>query len=70
MPVIGSEPGKLSISSILQFWVTEDFENLGLLLRASTPGLDISRVAFHSLATDSTLAPRIEVDFSTAPGTP
>ncbi len=54
-------PSIVSINRILQFWLTEDFENYGILIRAFSPGSDISKVALHSNSTEPTFAPRIEV---------
>jgi len=79
---LGSSPSKLSatpliresttsirlpIRSLLQAWVNETAENHGLLLRTTTPGLDISHVALHSCEDDSAFCPRLEVDYTVPP---
>lgn len=56
----GVNPSTVSMNRVLQFWLTEDFENHGILIRALSPGSDISKVALHSVKTDSALAPKIE----------
>ncbi|MFQ5648340.1 MAG: DNRLRE domain-containing protein [bacterium] len=58
---------EITITNLVQFWVTEDVENHGILLRTTSPGSDITRLAFHSSQTDPDLAPRLEVRFSSAP---
>ncbi|RMF58999.1 MAG: DNRLRE domain-containing protein [Calditrichaeota bacterium] len=55
------------LQSIFQRWINEDIENNGFILRTLTPGRDVARVALHSTQTDPELAPRVEIDFSTAP---
>ncbi len=58
---------EIPITSLLQFWLTEDIDNRGIILRTASPGQDITRVALESTATNSELAPRIDVQFSVAP---
>lgn len=60
----------IPIRSMLQDWTSQQFENHGFLIRAGIPGLDISRVAFFSSVIDSSMAPKIEVDFTVSPNVP
>jgi len=60
-------PTNVSVTRLLQFWLTEDIKPYGLLIRARTPGLDISKVAFYSNNNgDVLLEPRIEAVVSSA----
>lgn len=59
-------PSTVSMNRVLQFWLTEDLENHGILIRALAPGSDISKVALHSNSTNAGLAPRIEAIISSA----
>ncbi len=54
----------MSVRNEIQFWVTGEFVNQGLLLRGAAFGRDISSVAFHSKNTNPELAPRLEIEFS------
>ncbi len=67
--VVGRDSSRvrLSVLNLVQFWVTNDFVNEGLLLRTTTPGRDVTRIAFHSRNTNPELAPRLEIEFSAAP---
>ncbi len=58
---------EIPLLALLQVWVTESVQNHGILLRTISPGSDITRVAMQSNATDPLLAPRVEVEFSSAP---
>ncbi|MFQ6112918.1 MAG: DNRLRE domain-containing protein [bacterium] len=60
----------ISIRSMLQEWTSQEFENHGFIIRTGTPGRDISRVAFFSSAIDSSMGPKIEVDFTVSPKVP
>ena len=60
----------INVTNLIQFWVTGAFENHGLLLRTSNPGRDVSRLALHSSQTSSSLAPRLEIDFTSGPTLP
>lgn len=58
---------KVPIRSLMQAWVLEIFENHGFIIQTASPGRDVNRVAFYSSATDAARAPRITVDYTTAP---
>jgi len=57
----------IPVRSLLQGWVIDLFENHGFVIQSANPGGDVNRVAFHSNATDPERAPKITVDFTTAP---
>lgn len=61
------EPVTIPIRSLLQAWVADVVENHGILIRAAIPGRDITRIALESDMTNPELAPKLNVDFSTAP---
>ena len=60
----------ITVTNLIQFWVTGAFENHGLLIRTRNPGRDVSRLAFHSSQTSSSLAPRLEISFTSGPTFP
>ena len=60
----------IPVGGLVQFWVTEDVQNNGILLRAVNPGRDASKLVLRSnrLAPDS--GPRLVIHFSSAPTAP
>lgn len=60
----------IPIGGLIQSWVNQTEDNYGFIIRAGTPGRDISRVAFFSTAMDPEKAPKIVVDFTVAPSIP
>lgn len=61
------EPVTIPIRGLLQAWVSDIVENHGILIRTAVPGLDVSRVALESNMTNPGVAPKLKIDFSTAP---
>jgi hypothetical protein len=56
-----------SIQSLVQDWVSAIAENHGILIRTVSPGANVSRMALFSSATDSSVAPSLQIEFSVAP---
>ncbi|NIR51026.1 DNRLRE domain-containing protein, partial [candidate division KSB1 bacterium] len=67
--VIPNESFRDVFRRLIQAWVSERAENHGFVIRTLTPGFDISRVAFRS-SDQSEFAPKLELDFTTAPSNP
>ncbi|MFQ5823619.1 MAG: DNRLRE domain-containing protein [bacterium] len=61
---------EIPITGMVQNWITQDVNNNGFIIRTGTPGRDVSRVAFFSAGIDSSLAPKVEVDYTVAPPIP
>ncbi len=57
----------IPVPGLVQFWISENVPNHGMLLRTSNPGRDASKLVFRSNATDPTLGPRLIIHFSSAP---
>lgn len=60
----------IDIRFFVQEWISQRFENNGFIMRSQSPGLDVSRVAYFSSAIDSSLAPKIAIDFTLPPEGP
>ena len=60
----------LNIQVFVQEWISERFENNGFIIRPQAPGRDVSRVAFYSTEIDTSLAPKLKIDFTLPPAGP
>lgn len=60
----------IPIRSFIQAWVNETRDNNGILIRSSTPGFDISRIALSSSTIDPATSARLEIDYTTSPAIP
>ncbi len=54
----------------VQEWVNETTENHGMLVRAITPGFDVSRLVIRPTAQANKQGPALEIEFSVAPNFP
>lgn len=54
------------LTSLVQFWVTGEIENNGIILRAVNPGSDVTRVALHSGQSNPGRGPRLKLKFSSS----
>ncbi|MFQ5705849.1 MAG: DNRLRE domain-containing protein [bacterium] len=58
---------QMDIRSLLQTWVSQTRENFGFVIRSRNPDRDVSRIAFFSTEIDTSLAPKVAVDFTIPP---
>lgn len=57
----------INMNSQMQQWISGLQTHLGIALVTRRPGRDLYRLALHSAATDSTKAPRLEIEFTVPP---
>lgn len=54
------------LTRLVQFWVTGDMENNGIILRTVSPGRDVTRVALQSGQSNPGRGPRLKLKFSSS----